>query len=34
MSKTFTNIKDLATVPMPVATPTYCPVSQGDLWDA
>lgn len=33
MSKTFTDIKDLAVIPVPNATPTYCPVSQGDLWE-
>lgn len=33
MSRVFKTITDLATIPVPVATPTYQPVPQAELWE-
>lgn len=33
MNKSFRTITDLATIPVPEATPTYQPVPQAELWD-
>jgi hypothetical protein len=32
--KTYRDIKDIASIPVPAATDTYCPVAQSELWDS
>lgn len=32
--KTYRDIKDIASIPVPQPTETYCPVAQVDLWDS